>query len=196
LPHAHRPGVGGAGEARHDGEKVKEMKLSLPRRSALHWKRALITFAAAYLTITAVGIGLFFAIAAVQHTGSYANPMNDPSYIVEEKVLPLANLAIWTLFALVYLGKRRGTARLWHSEPVQLGTLWLALGLLADLVSVVLVKSPYSMTASDFYVRQFPWIYLIYLAVFLSPLCAAALQGRLSRPGARVRSTWGWRPPA
>jgi hypothetical protein len=158
------------------------MKLSIWRGSTLHCKRALTTFAGAYLTITAVGIGLFFAIAAVQHTGSYADPINDPSYLLEEKFLPLANLAIWTLFALIYFGKRRGTGHPWHKEPVQLGALWLALGLLADLVTAVLIKSPYSMTAFDYYVRQFPWIYLIYAAVFLSPLCAASLKHWLKRP--------------
>jgi hypothetical protein len=158
------------------------MTLNIWGRSTLHRKRALITFAGAYLTITAVGIGLFFAIAAVQHTGSYADPMNDPSYILEEKLLPLANLVVWTLFALIYLGKRRGSAHPRRNEAVQLGALWLALALLADLVSAVLIKSPESMTAFDFYIRQFPWIYLIYVAVFLSPLCAASLKQWRERP--------------
>ncbi len=50
------------------------MRLTTPRPSAVHYKRALITGITAYLSITAAGIGLFFLIAAIQHTGSYASP--------------------------------------------------------------------------------------------------------------------------
>lgn len=144
----------------------------------LHWKRALLTWLGAYLTITAAGIGLYFLIAAVQHTGSYASPMQDPSYRLEEPFLPLANLLIWTAFALVYFGKRRDGPPGRLAESLRLGALWLALALPIDFLDSVAIKSPYSMSAHDFYAGQAPWIYLIYAAVFVSPVLAAALRSR------------------
>lgn len=163
------------------------MQVNIWKRSALHYRRALITWAGAYVTITALGIGGFFLIAAIQHTGSYAHPLDDPSYLLEEKFLPLANLVVWTLFALAYFGKRRGAPCPWFKEPVQLGALWLAIALPADLVSAVLIRSAESMTAHDFYIGQFPWIYLIYVAVFISPICAASVRQWLRRlPSAPV----------
>jgi hypothetical protein len=89
---------------------------------------------------------------------------------------------VWTLFALVYFRKRRGAPSRWFKEPVQLGALWLAIALPADLVSAVLIKNPMSMTAHDFYIGQFPWIYLIYVAVFISPICGALVKQWLRRP--------------
>ena len=157
------------------------MNGTTPRPSALRWKRALTIGAIAYLTITAAGIGLFFLIAALQHTGSYASPMKDPSYLLEEWFLPLANLLIWTAWGLAYFGQRCDTVRPWSWEPLKLGALWLALAVPADFLDSVAVRSPESMSAHDFYIGQAPWIYLIYAAVFISPACAAAVRPWLRR---------------
>ncbi len=152
-----------------------------PRPSALRWKRGLTTGVIAYLIITGAGIGLFFLIAAIQHTGSYSTPVKDPSYLLEEWFLPLANLLIWTACGLAYFGQRRDTVHPWSWEPFRLGALWLALAVPADFLDSVAIKNPESMSAHDFYIGQAPWIYLIYAAVFISPACAAAARPWLRR---------------
>ena len=152
------------------------MALKNRKPSALHDKRALITWVIAYLSITAAGIGLFFLIAALQHTGSYASPVKDPSYLLEERFLPLANLLLWTACGLAYFWQRRDTVHPWSREPLRLGALWLALAVTADFLDSVAIKNPESMSAHDFYIGQAPWIYLIYAAVFISPACAAAIR--------------------
>ena len=157
------------------------MALKSRKPSALHYKRALITWVIAYLSITAAGIGLFFLIAALQHTGSYASPVKDPSYVLEEWFLPLANLLIWTACGLAYFGQRRDTVYPWNWEPLKLGALWLALAVPADFLDSVAIKNPESMSAHDFYIGQAPWIYLTYTAVFISPACAAAVRLWLRR---------------
>ena len=156
----------------------------------IRYKRGLATWFLAYLTITILGVGLFFLIAAVQHTGSYTHPLRDPSYTFEEPFLPVANLLVWTTFALVYFRKRHDPAHSLFTEARRLGVLWLALALPMDLLVSVVIKSPYSMSAHDFYVGQFPWIYLIYVAVLASPMCAAVLLAGRRRPNA-ARSTVG-----
>lgn len=149
---------------------------------ALRYRRALVTWLIAYVGIEIIGFAAGITIAAVQHTGSYAHSTQGlpPSYILEEKFLPLANLAVWTALALVYFGRRRVSGR---AEPLRLGALWLAVSLPADLVFFVLIKNPSSLSPHDFYVGQFPWIYLIYVAVFVSPLCAAAIRRQRAATG-------------
>jgi hypothetical protein len=48
--------------------------------------------------------------------------------------------------------------------------------MLVDYVGFVLIKNPISLSAHDFYIGQFPWIYLIYLAIFVSPLLYVLLR--------------------
>ena len=47
--------------------------------------------------------------------------------------------------------------------------------IVVDYVGFVLIKNPISLTPHDFYIGQFPWIYLIYI---FAPLCKATLVGR------------------
>ena len=56
-----------------------------------------------------------------------------------------------------------------------LGWLWLIIAVIVDYVGFVLIKNPISLSPHDFYIGQFPWIYLIYLAILVSPLCYVAL---------------------
>ena len=58
-----------------------------------------------------------------------------------------------------------------RDEAFALGAFWLTLAVLVDYVGFVLIKNPISLSPHDFYIGQFPWIYLIYVAVFFSPWC-------------------------
>jgi len=75
----------------------------------------------------------------------------------------------------------------WHWLPISPqddafdGAFWLGVALPVDFVGFVLIKNPISLSPYDFYVGQFPWIYLIYIAVFLSPSCYVALTEFLGR---------------
>lgn len=148
------------------------------REPALRYRRALVTWLIAYVGIEVIGFAAGLLLAAAMHSGSYADPTREPSYIAEEWFLPAANLVLWTLLALAYFGKRPGRGRSRLTESVRLGTFWLAVSLPADFVFFVAIKNPSSLTAHEFYVGQFPWIYLVYAAVFVSPLCAAAIRAR------------------
>ena len=143
----------------------------------LDYKRAIVTWIIAYVVITILGTGLFFVIAAIQHTGSTSHPLQDPSYVLENKLLPVCNLLVWTALALAYFRKRNDLeADAWYGEALRLGTLWLAIALPIDFLGFVVSPGPLSMSAHDFYIGQFPWIYLTYVAVIISPMCAVALR--------------------
>jgi hypothetical protein len=47
-----------------------------------------------------------------------------------------------------------------------------------DYVGFALIKNPFSLSAHDFYISQFPWIYLIYLAILVSPILYATWRSK------------------
>ena len=69
------------------------------------------------------------------------------------------------------LRRRQSDSPQLRVEAFALGAFWLAVAVAVDYVGFVLIKNPISLTPHDFYIGQFPWIYLIYVAIFLAPLC-------------------------
>ncbi len=59
--------------------------------------------------------------------------MKDPSYLLEERFLPVANLLIWTAFALAYFRHRSDTVHPWSAEPLKLGRSMASRGSTARL---------------------------------------------------------------
>ena len=47
--------------------------------------------------------------------------------------------------------------------------------MVVDYVCFVLIKNPISLNPHDFYIGQFPWIYLIYVTVLFAPFCSVIL---------------------
>ncbi len=132
--------------------------------------RAIVTFLSAYVAITILGTALSLAISAIWHIPSTPEPMQNQAYLLSEPFLPFLNLLVWMAGAWFYY-RRSPLARGHWQEPLVLGLLWLAIALPLDFVAFVLIKTPISLSPYDFYVGQFPWIYLIYVAVGVSPLC-------------------------
>jgi len=103
--------------------------------------------------------------------------VHSPSYLFAEKFFPIINLLVWTAFTWVYFKLRRNAPVLLR-EAIILGACWQILAMFVDYVGFVLIKNPISLSAHDFYIGQFPWIYLIYLAIFISPILYAALRSK------------------
>jgi len=144
-------------------------------RETLNVRRALATFVGSYIAITVLAFGLYLLIAVIQGTSLSAgfDIRRDPSYLLAEKLYPLLNLGVWGLFAAVYF--RRVTDRS-LKQAWLLGCFWLAVALPLDLVCFVLVPNPLQVSARGFYVDQFPWIYLTYLVVAISPALSVVVQ--------------------
>src|SRR5258708_4318281 len=131
-----------------------------------------------FATVVATGFSLL--LGALVDTSPVASPLQDPGYLLSEKFLPLLNLIVWTSFSLVYFKKRtNGPSQ--RKEALALGAFWLAMALPLDFLAFVVIQNPLSLSAHDFYIGQFPWIYLIYLAVFISPVCGTVLIKVLTR---------------
>ena len=143
-------------------------------KQTLHYKRAIALFILAYVGITIVATAAAILVDALLKTPSAASNVQDLGFQLTLPYEPLMNLAIWMACAGLYFGKRIQQPNL-YKEALALGVLWLVIALPVDFICFVIIPNPISLSARDFYVGQFPWIYLTYLAVLLSPLCYAAM---------------------
>ncbi len=149
----------------------------------LNFNRALAGFLFAYIAITIVGTLLSFAIAAVLHTPATVEPLQNQAYVLSEPFLPWLNLLLFMAGAWIYFRKLPQEQRT-RNAALLLGASWLLIALPLDFVLFVVIKTPISLNSYDFYVGQFPWIYLIYIAVLFAPVCYWKLLRTFGRPAA------------
>ena len=141
----------------------------LRKGSAAGW------FVVAYIAITVLATGFSLALESLMHVGSTVAPLENPAYLLAEKFFPLMNLVVWTACGGLYFrGQQRSAAP--PKDAWMLGAVWLIAAVIVDFVGFVLIKNPLSLTPKEFYVGQFPWIYLIYVAVAIGPACALYLK--------------------
>ncbi|RPJ57134.1 MAG: hypothetical protein EHM23_21535 [Acidobacteria bacterium] len=147
------------------------------KRGWLGYRWASVTFLLAYVVITIIAIALALFLEALLDAPPTDDPVHSASYVLAEKFYPFLNLVVWTTFAWVYF-KKQTRSQVSFREAFALGVFWLMLAIAVDYVGFVLIRHPYSLNAHDFYVGQFPWIYLIYLALLVSPACYVAIRSR------------------
>ena len=143
---------------------------SQPRKAAWY-------FLFAYWIVTILGILLTIAFAAIFHPPS-AQELNvpfsqAPAYLMTIPYHPLLNL-FWLPFAWMYLRGFAIDTR--QREALKLGTFWVIICILIDLVGWILIPHPWAMTFREFYVDYQPWITLIYLVIFASPIMVLSFQ--------------------
>jgi hypothetical protein len=143
----------------------------------MRYPRAIAVFCLAYLTITIVAASCSIALEALLQPPPTPDKVHSASYVVSERFYPLLNLVVWTAFSALYF--RRSTPSM--REALGLGAAWLALALVVDYAAFVAIEHPFSLDARDFYIEQFPWIYLIYAAVAVSPALYVKLRARRRR---------------
>jgi len=149
--------------------------------SGLRYRRAFGTFVLAYITITIVAAALSIWLESLMHVpAGSTDPVHTPSYILAEKFYPLLNLIVWGGFSWVYFRKDDKSS---VKRALALGTFWLMMALPVDYVGFVLIRHPWSLSAHDFYIGQYPWIYLIYITIAISPLLWTTIHSMLSDRG-------------
>lgn len=80
----------------------------------------------------------------------------------------------WPWFALSYLrGFEPGQVR--NREALRLAIFWTVVSMLVDLIGWVLIRHPWALTFHEFYVEYQPWITLIYLVIFATPIAVSRL---------------------
>jgi hypothetical protein len=142
-------------------------------------KKSVILFLLSYIIVTILAYGSSFAAAMLFKLPSHIDPgvsiFEDPAFVMTVPYHLLINLLIWVLFSYLYL--RKVDKQYFWKEMYILSVTWLIAAMFVDLVFFVLIKTPYSLTAHQFYIEYQPWISITYFIVLLSPFIAAALAG-------------------
>jgi hypothetical protein len=126
------------------------------------------------MVVTLIGIGhtIFnWKVLKMENTTGKVSTMYDiVAYAKTVPFHPLYNIIIWPIFAYLYLHGLSG-ANIW-TEALILGVSWALITIVLDLFGWVIIKHPWRMTLKEMYVDCQPWITLIYITIFLSPLIA------------------------
>ena len=161
--------------------------------NSLRLGRALWTFAVAYIVITIVATAFSLALEKAMQVPDSALPLQNSAYLLAERFFPLMNFLVWMPVAALYF---KGRGRIEDTREAKLlGAFWLVLAIVVNCVGFVLIKNPISLSPHDFYIGQFPWIYLIYLVVFASPWCYVALRRKMSPDRPSVPENYESRMP-
>ena len=146
--------------------------------------KVVLYFFYSYWLTTLLGIlltvlfSVIFDLPSPQKLGVSASQA--PAYLLTIPYHPLLNLAVWPLFAWLYWrGLPAGIDR--KREMLNLGILWATVTIIIDLISWVLIPHPWAMTFKEFYIDYQPWITLIYLIIFASPVMVPYFHGSTKR---------------
>lgn len=125
---------------------------------------------AAYVLVTLTGVlHTVFNITVLHMKSMMDSPGMGEGYERTKPWHPLYNIIIFPPFAYLYLA---GLHTLTLQTAVWTGLLWGTVTVVIDVIGWVLIKHPWSLTFKEFYVDYQPWITLIYLTIYASPLIA------------------------
>ena len=141
--------------------------MSLWLSMALYW--------GAYIVVTTIGIGhtvFNWKVLHMENDKEVVTGMYDiVPYAKTVPFHPLYNIIIWPIFSYIYLANTT-SGNVW-TQALVLGAAWMVLTIVIDLIGWVIIRHPWRMTYKEMYVDYQPWITLIYLSIFVSPLIAA-----------------------
>ena len=81
---------------------------------------------------------------------------------------PLYNIILWPFFAYIYL-VQVNPPNSWMAALI-LGAWRAIIAIVIDLFGWVIIKHPWRMNLKEMYLDYQPWLTLIYIAIFISPL--------------------------
>ena len=125
---------------------------------------------AAYVLVTLTGVlHTVFNITVLHMKSMVDSPGMGEGYERTKPWHPLYNIIIFPPFAYLYLA---GLHTVTLQTAVWTGLLWGTVTIVIDVIGWVLIQHPWSLTFKEFYVDYQPWITLIYLTIYASPLIA------------------------
>lgn len=131
---------------------------------------AILFYAIAYIIVIVIGIIHTKFNSTFRHLKSKKkNSSRSEAYEKTKPWRPLYNLIIFTLSA-VGLFSMIGPVS--FETVLATALLWEVLTIVVDLIGRVIIKHPWSFSFREFYVENQPWLVLIYLAIYASPLVA------------------------
>jgi hypothetical protein len=128
---------------------------------------SMLWFWLCYIVVTCVGIfHTMFNIFVLKMKPMDQHSMGE-GYEKTKPWHPLYNIILFSFFGWLYM---RGLADPSWTEALITGAIWAGITIIFDVFAWVIIKHPWSLSFKEFYVDYQPWITLIYLAIFASPL--------------------------
>jgi hypothetical protein len=125
-------------------------------------------FLVAYIAVTILATALAFTLIwtlKLPTAGELGiSKMNDPAFLMSRPYVLAINFLCWTIFAILYDRRRRGGA-VSLLEAISIALLWLVSAMVIDFVFFVLIPTPLSLSAHEFYIDYQPWIALAYVSI-------------------------------
>lgn len=128
---------------------------------------SMLWFWTGYIVVTLVGILHTIFNIYVLHMKPMDNDSMGEGYEKTKPFHPLYNIIIFPIFAYLYLSTLSVPT---ITDAVVTGLIWVGITILFDVFGWVLIKHPWSLSFREFYIDYQPWISLIYVAIFASPL--------------------------
>lgn len=133
----------------------------------------LLWYAVAYFIVTAIGVlHTIFNIAVLHMKSMKESEGMGEGYEKTKPWHPLYNIVVFPVFAYIYL---TGLSSVTWEAVVLTSLVWGTISIVLDLFGWVLIKHPWSLTFKQFYVEYQPWITMIYIIIYTSPLIAFAI---------------------
>lgn len=131
---------------------------------------AILFYAIAYIAVVLIGVGHAQLYGAFHHLKSKKKKSSAHETFKKTKPWhPLYNLILFTASAV---GLFSIIGPVSFETALATALLWEVLTIVIDLVGWVIIKHPWSFRFKEFYADYQPWLALIYLAIYASPLLA------------------------
>jgi hypothetical protein len=127
---------------------------------------SMLWFWVCYIVVTIVGILHTIFNIKVLHMKPMDEHGMGEAYEKTKPWHPLYNIVLFSLFGFIYM---KGLSNPSMAEALYTGAIWVSICIVFDLIGWVLIKHPWSLSFKQFYVDYQPWLFLIYLAIFLGP---------------------------
>lgn len=122
----------------------------------------------AYIVVTLIGIfHTIFNICVLHMKSMKESPGMGEGYEKTKPWHPLYNIIVFPIFAYLYLN---GLDTITLQDVGMTSLVWGTITVIFDWFGWVVIKHPWSLTVREFYVDYQPWISLIYVAIYGSPL--------------------------
>lgn len=129
---------------------------------------SMLWYFTAYFIVTLVGVlHTIFNIVALHMKSMKDSPGMGEGYEKTKPWHPLYNIIVFPIFAYIYLN---GLEIVTLSNVIATSIIWGSITVVFDLIGWVLIKHPWSLSFKEFYIDYQPWITLIYIAIYLSPI--------------------------
>ncbi len=131
---------------------------------------SMLWYSTSYFIVTLIGIlHTIFNIVVLHMKSMKDSPGMGEGYEKTKPWHPMYNIIIFPIFAYIYFN---GLEIVTLSNAIATSIIWGSITVVFDLIGWVLIKHPWSLSFKEFYIDYQPWITLIYIAIYLSPIIA------------------------